>query len=209
MTMPFLFQPIHLDFLKEIGNLGSAHAATALSKLTNQSIDMTVPSVRVTNFMNVINEEDGERFVAAAHFEVFGDFHAHLFISFDINEAEQLLRQLINNDSLSIEEARTSPYYRSALDEVGNIMAGSYITALADFSRMSIQLSPPQLGLDIAQAIIGEGLIEMSLHGDQVILVDTVLRNRETERLIKGSFLLFPQLQSVQSLFRRLGVPHD
>jgi chemotaxis protein CheC len=209
MTMSFSFQPVHLDLLKEIGNLGSAHAATALSTLTNQSIDMTVPSVRVTNFMDVINEEDRERFVIAAHFDVFGDFQAHLFITFDLNEAEQLLRRLIHNDSLSIEEARTSPYYRSALDEVGNIMAGSYITALADFSGMTIQLSPPQLGMDIAGALIGEGLIEMSLHGDEVILVDTVLRNRETDRLIKGSFLLLPQLESVQLLFRKLGVQHD
>lgn len=209
MTLSFSFQPVHLDLLKEIGNLGSAHAATALSKLTNQSIGMTVPSVRVSHFMDVINEEEGERSVVAAHFETYGDFQAHLFITFDLNEAEQLLRQVIDNETLSMEEARTSPYYLSALNEVGNIMAGSYVTALADFSGMSIQLSPPQLGVDIALALIGEGLIEMSLHGDEVIMVDTVLRNRETKRLIKGSFLLFPQLESVQSLFRKLGVRHD
>ena len=34
---------LHLDVLKEIGNIGAAHAATALSDLLNKKIDMRVP----------------------------------------------------------------------------------------------------------------------------------------------------------------------
>ena len=33
-----------LDILKEIGNIGAGHAATALSMMMNKKIDMKVPS---------------------------------------------------------------------------------------------------------------------------------------------------------------------
>ena len=39
--------PVQLDVLKEIGNIGSGNAATALSQLLNRSIDMQVPQVRL------------------------------------------------------------------------------------------------------------------------------------------------------------------
>ncbi|WP_142410340.1 chemotaxis protein CheC, partial [Heyndrickxia sporothermodurans] len=34
------FTNIHLDILKEIGNIGAGHAATAFSTLLNKKIDM-------------------------------------------------------------------------------------------------------------------------------------------------------------------------
>lgn len=208
MKPSFSFLPVHLDVLKEVGNIGSAHAATALSTLTNQSIDMEVPSVSVTSFTDVINAEESEKLVVAAHFELLGDLKAHLFITFELWEAEQLLKQIVMDPDLTLKAIESSPYYQSALGEVGNIMAGSYITALSDFSNTHLQLSPPQIGMDIAGALIGEGLIDVSLHGDEVILIDTVLKNRETLHAIKGSFLLLPQPESIRYLFEKLGVDH-
>ena len=36
---------LHLDVLKEIGNIGAAHAATSMSQLLGRKIDMHVPNV--------------------------------------------------------------------------------------------------------------------------------------------------------------------
>ena len=41
---------LHLDILKEIGNIGAGNAATALSNLLNKKIDMNVPNVRIVSF---------------------------------------------------------------------------------------------------------------------------------------------------------------
>ena len=38
---------MELDILKELGNIGTGHAATSLSVLLNKEVNMTVPSVRV------------------------------------------------------------------------------------------------------------------------------------------------------------------
>lgn len=203
------FDAVHLDVLKEVGNIGSAHAATALSTLTNQLIDMTVPSVRVTSVTDVIQADESEKLIVAAHFELQGELEAHVFITFELEEAKQLLQKIIKNETLSLKDIQESSYYQSALGEIGNIMAGSYISALSDFTKTHLHLSPPQLGLDIAGALIGEGLIDLSLHGDDVILIDTVLRNRETQHAIKGSFLLLPKPEFLSVLFSKLGVDHE
>lgn len=38
---------MHLDILKELGNIGAGNAATSLSQLLNQRVDMSVPDVKV------------------------------------------------------------------------------------------------------------------------------------------------------------------
>lgn len=46
--------PVQLDVLKEIGNIGSGNAATALSQLLNRCIDMQVPQVRLMDVADAI-----------------------------------------------------------------------------------------------------------------------------------------------------------
>jgi len=36
-----------LDVLKEVGNIGAGHAATALSKMLNRPVDMKIPQVNI------------------------------------------------------------------------------------------------------------------------------------------------------------------
>ena len=53
---------IHLDVLREIGNIGAGNATTALAKLVNAKIDMKVPRVALVDFPNLSatigNEEE-------------------------------------------------------------------------------------------------------------------------------------------------------
>ncbi|NLY18735.1 MAG: CheY-P-specific phosphatase CheC, partial [Clostridiaceae bacterium] len=64
----------HLDVLKEIGNIGSGNAATALAKLLGKKVDMKVPQIRIMGFSE-INETLGgaETPVAGILLGVLGD----------------------------------------------------------------------------------------------------------------------------------------
>jgi chemotaxis protein CheC len=44
---------MQLDILREIGNIGSGNAATALAQLLNAKIDMNVPQVNILPFAEV------------------------------------------------------------------------------------------------------------------------------------------------------------
>jgi len=50
---------LQLDVLREIGNIGSGNAVTALAKLINRKVDMDVPKIKILEF-NKVNEILGE-----------------------------------------------------------------------------------------------------------------------------------------------------
>ena len=52
---------IQYDALKEIGNIGAGNATTALSKMLNQKMDMSVPKVELVPFneiSDIMGDED-------------------------------------------------------------------------------------------------------------------------------------------------------
>ena len=44
---------MHIDVLREIGNIGAGNAATSLAGLLNRKIDMKAPVVRIMDIANV------------------------------------------------------------------------------------------------------------------------------------------------------------
>ena len=48
-------QAMHLDVLKEIGNIGSGNAASSLSTFLQCPTDIVVPIVRLLNFDETVN----------------------------------------------------------------------------------------------------------------------------------------------------------
>ena len=65
---------MHLDVLKEIGNIGAAHAATALSDLLSKKIDMQVPNVEMVTFDEMMELSGGpENVVVGIFLRIEGD----------------------------------------------------------------------------------------------------------------------------------------
>ena len=50
---------LHIDVLKEIGNIGAGNAATSLSKMLSKRIDMNVPEVSLLNYDDIIQSIGG------------------------------------------------------------------------------------------------------------------------------------------------------
>ena len=59
---------LHLDVLKEIGNIGAGHAATSLSKMLNKKIDMQVPDVQIVSFDEIMELAGGSENIVAGVF---------------------------------------------------------------------------------------------------------------------------------------------
>ena len=71
---------MHLDVLKEIGNIGAAHAATSLSQLLDRKIDMYVPNVELVSFDEMFDLAGGaETIVAGIFLRIEGDFSGSMF----------------------------------------------------------------------------------------------------------------------------------
>ncbi|MDR7072163.1 chemotaxis protein CheC [Fictibacillus barbaricus] len=201
-------KPIHLDILREIGNIGAGHAATALSTLLNKAVDMKVPSVEVISFDEITEMVGGsENIVASVFLRIIGEAPGCMFFMLPIKQAEQLLFDIFGGQDIDLDDRFTSEMSLSALQEIGNILSGSYLTAFSDFTKLNLQPSVPATSIDMAGAILSFGLFEISTVSDFAIVIDTAFVDMKNEDEVKGHFFLLPDPDSFEKIFKSLGVP--
>lgn len=212
--MSFLdkLQPYHLDILKEVGNIGAGHAATALSRLLNKTIDMKVPAVRIVSFDEITDLVGGsDNVVAAIFLRIEGDAPGNMFFMLPVNEATNLIQHLTSDPSFDLNEPPYPELGLSALQEVGNILAGSYLSAFSDLTKLNLQPSVPALSVDMAIAILSYGLLELSQVGDYAIVIETEILEKIDDNSLRttGHFFLLPDPDSYEKIFAALGAPID
>lgn len=199
---------IQLDVLREIGNIGAGNAATSMSKLINKRIDMKMPSVNIVTFDEMMDTVGGpEELIVAMFFRIQGDAPGTVFFILTIEEAESLVSQITNDMELDLlSDDGPSELAISALKEIGNIMTGSYLTALSDFVKINMQPSIPHLGVDMAGSILTAGLLELSKMSDYAIIIDTEINDNNLKNGLNGHFFLLPDVESLPKIFDALGV---
>ncbi|MFD2616867.1 chemotaxis protein CheC [Terrilactibacillus laevilacticus] len=189
-------EDLRLDILKEIGNIGAAHAATSLSTLLNKRIDLKIPSAQVVPISEV-NGPKRENNVAATYTYIDGDIQGHFFMLFKEEHANTLVSNIIPDTTIY-----DGDLGESAFCEIGNILCGSYLSALSKFLNITINQSPPILSIDIAAAILGEGLIELSMESDSVIMIETVLDDKINHHQMDGELVFLPNPDSMDLIFK-------
>lgn len=194
-----------LDILKEVGNIGAGNAATALSVLLNTKIEMAVPDVRVASFDETLGLVGGpEEVIMCIFIRIQGDIPGSMFFVLSPEQAERFVYQITKVTEFSFNNS--TEWGTSVLQEIGNILSGSYLSALADLTRLEMHPTVPSLSMDMAGAILAEGLIEVSEMGDYAIVIDTMIKEvSDGNQLIKGHFFLLPDSGSFATLFSALG----
>ncbi|WP_432806303.1 chemotaxis protein CheC [Lederbergia citrisecunda] len=208
MELKKIITPFHLDVLKEIGNIGAGNAATALSVLVGKNIDMKVPSVRIVTFDEMLEMAGGhDKIVTAVFLRVEGDASGSMFFILPIEQATKYVQILTGDLSFSFKKPPYSEIGLSAMQEMGNILSGSYLSSLSDFTGLDLYPSVPSISIDMADAIISYGLLELSQSQDYAIVIDTALddENKNTDG-VNGHFFLLPDPNSFSVLFNTLGV---
>lgn len=200
---------MHLDVLKEIGNIGAAHGATALSQLLDRKIDMHVPSVELVSFEEMFDLAGGaEEVVVGIFLRIEGDLSGSMFFILSLESANRFIRKLIGDASFDFNVPPFPEIGISAMQELGNILSGSYLSSLSDFTGLKIQPTVPSLSVDMVGAIVSFGLIEVSHSSDEVIVINTQILEEGDggSESINGHFFLLPDPSSYITIFRSLGV---
>ena len=190
------------DALKEIGNIGAGNAATAFAQFLDCKIDMTVPSAEVLSISEVPEitgnvDED----VLGILLQAMGEAPASLLFILSEESAKHLLGITLNKEiALSeIDEVEIS-----ALKEIGNILSGSYLSALNKLTGFNLIQSVPGFAYDMAGAVISSSMIPLSQAGDYTLLIETKFLDGDHE--IEGYFLLIPHLGSLKKILNALGI---
>jgi chemotaxis protein CheC len=197
------FGAYHLDVMKEVGNIGAGHAATALSSLLMKPVDMKIPSVDFVHINEIADRVGGSEAVVVAIFlQVEGEVPGNMFFILSLDSAKRLLSTVAPYGGSG--DSSFSELEYSALCEVGNILAGSYLSSLGDF--LSLRLSPtvPALSIDMAGAILAYGVLKYGDMGEHALLIETVFHADGDQ--LDGNFFLIPDPDSYSAIFRALGV---
>ena len=194
---------MQIDVLKEVGNIGSGNATTALSSMVGKLIDIEVPKVEVLDFNDAIEAVGGpEKVIAGILIRINGDIDGMIMFLFEQNLIALIEETFFGDappDIFSLTEAQMS-----ALTEMGNIMAGSYVNAIAQLAGMTIDVEVPVMTIDMLGAIMSVPAIEMGEMGDKLLFIDNNMIIDQTS--IQSKMLLLPTIDSLDHLLGKLGV---
>ena len=85
-----------LDVMREIGSIGTSHAATALSKLLTKETRITIPTVNILGYEEAVERiGTAEDIVAAALVKMEGDIEGLMLFLFDLELANTILGRLL------------------------------------------------------------------------------------------------------------------
>lgn len=198
------------DVLRELGNIGAGNATTALSQMLNTKVDIGVPQVKLLGFDElptvIGNEED---VMVGILLMLCGDVDGIMMFLMDPKVAKNLVDHLMggcgmpSNDDNSFNEIE-----RSAIMEIGNIIAGAYLRSLGELTNLTLDVSIPMLQVDMAAAILDVPAIQFGKIGDKVLLIETAFDDEKVgkELDIKGYYILVPELESYDKILSSLGV---
>lgn len=191
----------YFDVLKEIGNIGAGNATTALAQMLNCKVDMSVPQVKLLEFKDVATLMGGEeQLMAGIYLGVEGDITGSIMFLLEKDSARHLVGKLMG---MPIEGEDFSEMEVSALQEVGNIITGSYLNSLSMMTNLMILPSIPSLAIDMAGAILSVPAIEFGVLGDNILLIQTQFFD---EIQLDGYFILIPDLESYEKILTSLGI---
>jgi len=195
-----------LDAMREVANIGAGHAATALSQMTNRTIMITVPRVKVSpleDACDTIGKPD--EVIAAVLMHMMGDLTGRALLLFPQRSARTLCDYLMRQEIGTTQEF--GEMEQSALKEAGNILASAYLNALSDFMGMMLVPSVPSLVIDLSGAVLTSAHLNFGHDRDYAFCVETSFRLEGATEPLGGHFLLLPDMASLRSIFDAIRLP--
>lgn len=197
-----------IDYLREMINIGSGHAATALSQMLMCRIEVNIPKLYLTPAKKVpaILGDRGLP-VACVKMGMVGDVRGEIFFVVPEKEKAQITRMAEKANAVP---ARKGAADISALEEIGNVMAGAYLRAIHDFCGLNIYHSVPLTATDAFQSLLDELLADMSRRAGTLVVIENefaiVLESdvASAGRQIRALFIVFPYPESTMTMLESI-----
>lgn len=195
--MKTTYSDLQLDALRELANIGSGTAATALSSMLARPIDVSVPAALALPLADAVDAAgDPAMSVTAVVLPIFGDIEAVVLLLFPPDDAAVLC-------GLLGVEAGTDVGI-SALSEIGNILGSAYVGALGTMTGLDVEPSPPEAASDMLGAVVATVLATGAEGSDVALMLDSDL-TVEDERC-SFQFMLVPSRDGIGHVLAGLGL---
>lgn len=194
---------VHIDVLKEIGNIGSGNAATALASILGDTVAMDIPKVNIVDVNQAVEALGGPEKIAVCVLSKLGGEIDGLMMFLIQREFAPVI---LNGIGFPCEKGcdQLSEMEQSAISEIGNILIASYVNSLAALAKLNIKTSVPALCVDMVGALMSVPAIEMATVSDHIIFIqDNFLSDAQS---ITANMLLVPNITSLEIIMQGLGI---
>lgn len=192
-----------LDVMREIGSIGTSHAATALSKMLQKEIRISIPQVNILGYEEAVSRiGNAEEIVAATLVKMSGDVSGFMLFLFNIDFANTVLGKILGEEFSDFESMSEMEY--SALTEIGNIIICSYINAFSQLVDVNIELSVPSSTVNMLGGILTVPIVEYGYESDRLMYcnADFVMDGKK----LSDWLLMLPDIESLNYIMQKLGV---
>ena len=195
---------MEVDVLKEISNIGTGNAATAVSQMLESRVDIEVPVIKFLSFSEVSDVIGGaENEVIGILVTIENDIDGMMVFILDKYSASVIVNRILSREMEGLLESLTELEH-SVLTEFGNILAGSYLSAISKLTGLAISPSVPALSDDMAGAILSVPAIEFGRISDKVLLIQSVFDT--DDKRAEGFCIFIPTHEAFKKIMGRLGL---
>lgn len=193
---------MYVDVLRELGNIGAGNATTAIASMLSIRVNMNVPKVQlleVSKLGAAICPED--EIVVGIFLELGSDIEGSMMFMMRMESAQFLVNKLMMRDVDY--KGQFDEMDLSAIKEIGNIIAGSYLSALSAMTNLVVTPSIPYIAIDMAASLLSVPAIEFGRFGDYALFIETEFGD---EMMLDGYFILMPEQDSYDTILTALGL---
>ena len=194
---------LHIDVLREIANIGSGNAAAALSRMIGHPTNISIPGICIKGFNETYELLGGADAIMVGILLTLSDaLDGMMMFLLPVDVACDLVNMLMGTEVSSYEEI--DEIGLSALNEVANIMSGSFVGAIGDMTALSIHISPPEATLDMLGSIMSVPSIYFAQISDTLLLIQNEIEI--AGKTTSANVMLLPDMPSLEKLMTSLGI---
>ncbi|WP_435335756.1 chemotaxis protein CheC [Haloarchaeobius sp. TZWWS8] len=183
----------------EMAQQGAKEVASNITTLTGMDTSVKIRRLKFASLEAIPQEIDDEMLVGVAH-ELDGTPSGYLLFLFDEQSAREVVKATLPNPP----EEGFGELGKSAIKELGNIMASGFIDGWANVLGTTIDHSPPQYIHDFGAAVIDPVIIQLGQNQDFAFVFDTVIMANDRE--FDCSIYAIPDEQDLERALNDLNV---
>jgi chemotaxis protein CheC len=190
---------MEFGIILELGSIGAGHAATSLSDVLQQQVLIDVPKIHnipVHQIPNFYQRHDSP--TTAIYMKLVEESECDILLMFGAEEAKKiaaLMAMVPSTDDLD------PSLKQSAIEELANILIGSFLSAISDFTAIKLIPAPPQWIEDGFDAIIDNFLIKQAMVSNQALVFDTNFRTFDGSA--NAVLMIFPSPELQKMLIQK------
>ena len=189
-----------LEILLELGSIGAGHAATSLSEILQQKVTIDIPRIstippdRLSKLYHSHNMP-----ATAVYIHLVEKVECHFLFIFEIPELKEITTLMTMN---LLPKEHQSSMELSAIEELGNILIGSFLTAISNFTGTRLVSTPPLLIGAPFDSIINDFVVKLSSVSGEALVFNTCFKP-EGGYYAPTQLMIFPSPELRELLIRK------